>query len=99
MAMTCLSAAQAKDYNIVSYGAKNDTTILSTAALQQAIDDFTTALQYEPNLAEAYFNRGICHLNKGGEKEKASADLSKAGELGLYDAYSVLKRNVRISAP
>ena len=67
--------------------------------LQQAIDDFTTALQYEPNLAEAYFNRGICHLNKGDEKEKTSADLSKAGELGLYDAYSVLKRNVRISAP
>ena len=28
----------AKDYNIVEYGAKNDTTVLSTAAVQQAID-------------------------------------------------------------
>ncbi len=60
--------------------------------LQQAIDDFTTALQYEPNLAEAYYNRGICHLNSS-KKEQTAADLSKAGELGLYDAYSVLKRN------
>ena len=60
--------------------------------VRQAIDDFTAALQQEPNLAEAYYNRGICHLNSG-EKEQAAADLSKAGELGLYDAYSVLKRN------
>ena len=59
--------------------------------LHQAIDDFTAALQQEPNMAEAYYNRGICYLSNG-EKEKASADLSKAGELGLYDAYSLLKR-------
>jgi len=62
---------------------------------RQAIDDFTAALQQEPNLAEAYYNRGICHLNEG-EQEQAQADLSKAGELGLYDAYSVLKRNKTI---
>ena len=60
--------------------------------LRQAIDDFTTALQYEPNMAEAYYNRGICHLNNG-ETQKANADLSKAGELGLYAAYSVMKRH------
>lgn len=34
-----LLTARAKDYNIVEYGAKNDTTVLSTAALQSAIDD------------------------------------------------------------
>ena len=33
-----------------------------------------------------------------GDQQKASTDLSKAGELRLYDAYSVLKRNVRPSA-
>ena len=32
-------AASARDFNIVDYGALNDTTQLSTAALQQAIDD------------------------------------------------------------
>ena len=61
--------------------------------LRQAIDDFTAAIQYEPNMAEAYFNRGICHLNNG-DQEKANADLSKAGELGLYAAYSVMKRHI-----
>ncbi len=62
--------------------------------LRQAIDDFTAALQQEPNMAEAYFNRGICHLQNN-ETEQAQTDLSKAGELGLYAAYSLLKRNVR----
>ena len=33
----------AADYNIVSYGAKADTTVLSTAAVQQAIDDCSRA--------------------------------------------------------
>ena len=35
--------AIAADYNIVSYGAKSDTTVLSTAAIQQAIDDCSKA--------------------------------------------------------
>ena len=30
--------ATARDYNIVDFGAKNDTTVLSTQAIQQAID-------------------------------------------------------------
>jgi len=36
----CASAA---DYNIVNYGAKSDTTVLSTAAIQKAIDDCSKA--------------------------------------------------------
>ena len=35
--------AEAHDYNIVAYGAKADTTELSTKALQQAIDDCAKA--------------------------------------------------------
>ena len=35
--------AGARDYNIVAYGAKADTTVLSTKALQQAIDDCAKA--------------------------------------------------------
>ena len=38
----CMTA-YAADYNIVSYGAKSDTTVLSTAAIQQAIDDCSKA--------------------------------------------------------
>ena len=36
-------AASAADYNIVNYGAKSDTTVLSTAAIQKAIDDCSKA--------------------------------------------------------
>ncbi|MCH5302541.1 MAG: glycoside hydrolase [Prevotella sp.] len=42
----CLLAAlavQAKDYDIVAYGAVSDTTVLSTKAVQQAIDDCSRA--------------------------------------------------------
>ena len=42
-------------------------------------------------LAEAYYNRGIARA-KSGNKQAGIQDLSKAGELGLYDAYSVIKR-------
>ena len=38
-----IAAAHAADYNIISYGAKSDTTVLSTMAIQQAIDDCSKA--------------------------------------------------------
>ena len=41
--MMAALTVHAKDYNIVDYGAKSDTTVLSTSALQQAIDDCSTA--------------------------------------------------------
>ncbi len=56
-----------------------------------AMADLDDAIQYYPNFAEAYYNRGLINLKLG--KTKAGiADLSKAGELGLAQAYSVLKR-------
>ena len=42
-------------------------------------------------MAEAYYNRGLLYYSQG-DKKSAAKDLSKAGELGLYDAYSVIKR-------
>lgn len=55
-----------------------------------AINCYTRAIALDPTLAEAYFNRGLCHYNQGGA-DKATSDLSKAGELGIYTAYSILK--------
>lgn len=58
---------------------------------QRAIDDYSMAIKLEPNLAEAYFNRGLTLLYLN-EQELASSDLSKAGELGITEAYNIIKR-------
>jgi tetratricopeptide (TPR) repeat protein len=56
-----------------------------------AIDDYTRAIELDRNLAEAYYNRGLAKLALK-QQDEAAKDLSKAGELGLYGAYSILKR-------
>lgn len=56
-----------------------------------AIEDYTNAISIDPNLAEAYYNRGMTLLKRG-DRKAGIADLSKAGELGLFDAYSVIRR-------
>jgi tetratricopeptide (TPR) repeat protein len=57
----------------------------------KAIDDYGKALAIDGNLAEAYFNRGLARILSN-HKAEGIKDLSKAGELGLYDAYSVIKK-------
>ena len=57
----------------------------------KAIDDYTNAINLEPHLAEAYYNRALTLLYLN-EKELAMRDLSKAGELGINEAYVVIKR-------
>ena len=56
-----------------------------------AIEDYTRAIVIDQHLAEAFFNRGIARL-KSNRTQEGIADLSKAGELGLYKAYSVIKQ-------
>lgn len=56
-----------------------------------AIDDYTRAIKIEPQFAEAYFNRGIARLSIG-ETQNGLDDLRKAGELGIVQAYSIIKR-------
>lgn len=57
----------------------------------QAIADFTRALSLVPDMAEAYYNRGLCAVYQK-QVEAGLQDLSKAGELGLYTAYSIIKK-------
>ena len=64
---------------------------LQMQEFHKAIDDYSLAIKYEKNLAEAYYNRGLTLLFLG-EKELANNDLSKAGELGIKEAYAVIKR-------
>ena len=57
----------------------------------RAIDDYTEAIRLNPDLAEAYYNRALT-LVFVDEPKLAAADLSRAGELGIAEAYLVLKR-------
>lgn len=57
---------------------------------QSAIQHFTKALLLDGKFAEAYYNRGLIRL-KTGDKEGGISDLGKAGELGIYSAYSLIK--------
>lgn len=56
-----------------------------------AIVSYNEAIALEPHLAEAYYNRGLTYIFLG-ENVRGVADLSKAGELGLYSAYNLIKR-------
>ena len=60
----------------------------------KAIADYTQAISINPQLAEAYYNRGLALIDSG-KTDEGVADLSKAGELGLYTAYSLLKKYAR----
>ena len=58
---------------------------------QRAIDDYTRAIALEENIAEAWYNRGLAKIFSK-KTEDGISDLSKAGELGIYQAYSVIKK-------
>ncbi len=57
----------------------------------QAVEAYTKALECDPHFPDAYYNRGVAYLLLG-DTEKGLADLSQAGEYGLYHAYSLIKQ-------
>ena len=57
----------------------------------EAIHCYTQAIEQDADFAEAYFNRGLTYIYTG-ENEKGLLDLSKAGELGIYQAYNLIAR-------
>lgn len=56
-----------------------------------AIDDYTRSLEAGPELPQAYYNRGLTLIYLK-DKEKGCYDISKAGEMGIEDAYAVLRK-------
>ncbi|MDE6827035.1 MAG: tetratricopeptide repeat protein [Paramuribaculum sp.] len=56
-----------------------------------AIAAFGKAIELKPDMGEAFYNRGYCYF-KLGNAASGSSDLSRAGELGVVNAYSLLKR-------
>lgn len=61
-----------------------------------AYEDYTRAIELAPYLADAYFNRGLVQIYMK-DTQKGAIDLSKAGELGIKEAYELLKRYQNIN--
>ena len=56
-----------------------------------ALKSLNRALELKPDFGEAYYNRGFVYYMLG-DRSKGSADVSKAGELGVMPSYNLLKR-------
>jgi len=62
--------------------------------LPGAIYDYGQAISLNKDFQEAYYNRGLLNIYLN-ETEKGCQDLSKAGELGLRDAYYAISKYCR----
>ena len=58
---------------------------------KDALEHFNKAIALQPDFAEAYYNRGLTRIYLD-DITGGALDLSKAGELGIEDAYNVIKR-------
>ncbi|MDR1582393.1 MAG: tetratricopeptide repeat protein [Prevotellaceae bacterium] len=59
--------------------------------MPEAIEAYTKAIKQYPYFAEAYFNRGLVSIYLR-DTEKGCIDISKSGEMGINDAYQIIKR-------
>ena len=57
----------------------------------ESVQSYTNAITVYPYMGDAYFNRGLVLIYLK-DKEKGCIDLSRAGELGVADAYSVISK-------
>lgn len=57
----------------------------------ESIEDYDMAIKLYPYMGDAYFNRGLVLIYLK-DKEKGCIDLSRAGELGVADAYGVISK-------
>ena len=57
----------------------------------EAIENYDRSVSIYPYMGDAYYNRGLALIFLK-DKEKGCIDLSRAGELGVADAYSVISK-------
>ena len=85
-----LSAAErSADFPYVYYNLGN--LYCLSGDLPASVANYTRALELYPYLKEAYYNRGLVQIFLK-DKEKGCQDISKAGELGVEESYSVIKK-------
>ena len=81
-----------KLYPGFAYAYYNRANLLALSGkLPEAFDDYTKAIELNANFAEAYYNRGLIQIFMK-DTRKGCLDISKAGELGIEEAYEVLKK-------
>lgn len=89
----------AKLYPDFAYTYYNRANMLALSGrLPEAYDDYSTAIRLHPGFAEAYYNRGLVQIYMKDTK-KGCLDISKAGELGIREAYDVLRRYAALEHP
>ncbi len=62
-----------------------------SSQLVSAIENYDQAIRLYPYMGDAYYNRGLVLIYLR-DKEKGCIDLSRAGELGVADAYGVISK-------
>ncbi len=65
-----------------------------SSQMVQALDSYDRALRLHPYMGDAYFNRGLVLIFLK-DNDKGCIDLSRAGELGVADAYRVIDKYCR----
>ena len=56
-----------------------------------AMENYDMAIKLYPSMGDAYLNRGLVLIYLR-DKEKGCIDLSRAGELGVREAYSIINK-------
>lgn len=74
-----------------AYAYYNRANLLALSGkLPEAYDDYTKAIEAYPSFAQAYYNRGVIQIYMK-DTRKGCIDISKAGELGITNAYDILE--------
>ena len=79
----------APDFSFAYYNKAN--MLCAQKEYSAAIAHYTKAIEVDSDFAEAYFNRGLTRIYID-QIEDGIADLSRAGELGIYQAYNLITR-------
>lgn len=78
----------APDFSFAYYNKGN--VLYTLRNYNESLKAYNKAISIDPDFAEAYFNCGIANIQLN-DASSAKLNLSKAGELGIYQAYSILK--------
>ena len=92
MAIEDIDKALAIDPDMI-YGIYDKAVLTALAGdTESAMQLYDRVLSINPRFAQAYLNRGLLHLRHG-DTQKAKQDWSRAGELGLTRAYTLIRNH------